>query len=239
MSRLRGLSKFHVSNSTLGLLTQDLDSVVDTVNCLQLVAHQILITSSSELRLFSAFSVWIRQEIDVQSVGASTLEAAEKDLNVDHASALEYIQGAMMQSQLAKIFALQEQSSQGPRLDLVAEDRSLFDLYKRELANATKGDLHAGQLPGLETLINHLESQCTTIFGRVAETQKRNVRFGSPICLGKGVPKAHDMRMTPKVRQLDYCIAKQYTDSTLKECWQNGCVRLACGSGTQGQEVSR
>lgn len=199
VSRLRGLSRFQLSNANLGLSTQELDNVLDTVNCLQLMAHQILITSGSELRQFLAFSAWLRQEIDIQASDASMAESAEKDVNIDHASTLEYIQGAMTRSQLTSFFNLEARAGEKPPWDLAAEGRSLFELYKRGLLNASREDSSASRLPTLDALMKHLDTQCNAVFNRIAETQRRSVRLGAPIYLQKGVPSCMDIRMLHEV----------------------------------------
>ncbi len=203
VSRLRGLSRFQDSNATLGLSTQELDNILDTVNCVQLLAHHILICAGSELRQFAAFSAWLRQEIELQSADASSTsvnEAADKDFNIDHTSTLEYIQGAMMQSQLVSYLDMQSQGDRKPQWDLSAEGRSLFDAYKRELKDLSKGIIMQKQLPGLEELISHLDSQCNLVFARIAETQRRNVRLGTPISLGTYIPVCMDLRIIIEVR---------------------------------------
>ncbi len=193
VSRLRGLSKFQVSNVTLGLATQELDNMIDTVNCLQLVAHRILIATGSELRQFQEFSAWLRQEIDTQANDQRSLEPPERDTNIDHVSILEYIQGPMTQSQLINLFNLRGEGDASLQWDLAAEGRSLFELYKREYRNNSDGDSYAKRLPGLDALVKHLNAQCETVFSRIAETQRRNVRFGSPIDVGVGIPECMDM----------------------------------------------
>ena len=199
VSRLRGLSRFQLSNANLGLSTQELDNVLETVNCLQLMSHQILITSGSELRQFLAFSAWLRQEIDIQTSDASMAESAEKDVNIDHASTLEYIQGAMTRSQLIGFLNVEAHAEEKPPWDLAEEGRSLFELYKRELLNASKEDSSASRLPTLDALMKHLDTQCNAVFNRIAETQRRSVRFGAPVHLQKGVPSCMDMRMLHEV----------------------------------------
>ena len=202
MSRLRGLSKFQSSKASFGLSTQELDNVLDTVSCLQLLAHHVLITASSELSQFSAFSAWLRQEIETQSAetSVSTIqEVNERDVHIDHASTLEYIQGAMKQSRLVELFNLAQMADGKPQWDIAAEGRSLYELYKRNLCRSSKPNLPAKQLPGLDALLAHLEIQCNAVFHGIAETQTRNVRFGSNVNLGGGNPECIDMRMLLEV----------------------------------------
>ena len=199
VSRLRGLSRFQLSNANLGLSTVEFDNVLDTVNCLQLMAHQILITSGSELRQFLAFSAWLRDAIDVQASDASVAESAEKDIDVDYANTLDYIQGAMTQSQLFSFFNLESRAEEKNPWDLAAEGRSLFELYKQGLQNANMRDSSTRKLPTLNALMKHLDTQCNAIFIRIAEMQRRSVRFGAPVYLQQGVPSCVDMTMFPEV----------------------------------------
>lgn len=200
MSRLRGLSKFQASNVALGLSTQELDSILDTVFCLQLVAHRTVIAAGSELRQFQAFSGWLRQEIDTQATDPGSSETIEKDINVDHANTLAYIEGPMMQSKLIGLFNLRDEGDTSSQWDLAAEGRSLFELYKKEYNSNVNGDPSTKRLPGLEALVTHLDAQCEAVFNRIAETQRRNVRFGNPAPVGEGTPTCKDMMTMVEVR---------------------------------------
>ena len=197
VSRLRGLSRFQLSNASLGLSTTEFDNILDTIDCLQLVAHQILRISGSELRQFNAFSAWLRQEIDIQASDASMAEFADVDLNIDHASALEYIQGAMTLSQLTSFFNLDAQGEEKSPTKLAAEGRSLFELYKLQKAGTEESS--AGRFPTLDALMKYLDTQCNAVFNGIAETQRRSVRFGAPVYLQKGTPSCMDMRMVREV----------------------------------------
>lgn len=126
-------------------------------------------------------------------------EPNEKDANIDHASTLEYIRGAMLKSRLNEYFNGQVQSIKKSQWDLAAQGRSLFELYKRELNDSTANVPVEQQLPGLDALIAHLDTQCKLVFAKIAETQRRNVRFGSVVSLGKGIPACMDMRMLVEV----------------------------------------
>ena len=201
-SRLRGLAKFQVSNRYLGLTIQHLDNLIDTVSCLQLIAHQILIISGSEMRHFQAFSAWLRQEIDNQASDASNLESLESGMTIDHTSTLEYIQGAMARSALSQYIDLQDSSCQGNRWDLAAEEGSLFKLYSTELNRKTLHDEQAEQLPRLDAVISQLDTQCNAVFRKIAETQRRNIRIGPPVLLSKSTPDIIDMKMLPEVVHL-------------------------------------
>lgn len=163
------------------------------------MAHQILLTSGLEYRQFLAFSVWLRQEIDVQASDASAADSSDIDVNVDHVNTLEYIQGAMTQSQLTNFFNLEAPAKEQTPWDLATEGRSLFDLYRRGLQNASNENSSASRLPTLDALMKYLDTQCNAIFNRIAETQRRSVRFGAPVYLQNGLPSCMDTRMLHEV----------------------------------------
>ena len=202
LSRLRGLSKFQDSSAALGLSTQELDNVLDTTACLQLLAHHVLIAAGSELRGFAAFSAWLKYEIEAQSTepgSSAAQEASERDPNIDHVSTLDYIRGPMKQSHLFALFNMSPSAQERPQWDLNAEGRSLSELYKRELKTIGESDPPERQLPGLDALIGHLHSQCRSVFAGIAANQKRNIRLGSPVRLGQAIPESVDMRMLAAV----------------------------------------
>lgn len=215
VSRLRGLSKFQESNKALGLSTQELEALISTANTLQLLAHHILIAANSELRQFTAFSAWLRREIEVQSTEPSATslhDSIENDVNIDHMSTLDYLQGPMLRSRLADFFNIHMPNDTRPKWDLAAEGSSLYEIYKKEIKLSNPSTLAGRQIPGLNALITHLGAQCNMVFTRIAETQRRHVRFGAPIPLGKGIPKCLDMRMAIKVRKnpIDLYFSKAY-----------------------------
>lgn len=205
VSRLRGLSKFQDSNATLGLSTQELNNVLDTVNCVQLLAHNILLSTGSELRQFLAFSTWLRCEIETQSADPTSVsaeEAAEKENHIDHAKVLEYIEGAMTKSRLLQFFDVQTPVEVRSSCDLAADGTSLYEMYKQERQRSQQGQSPRSKLPGLKELSTHLGAKCELIFKRIAETQRRNVMFGTPVPLeeyGSNAPRGNDMRMVVEV----------------------------------------
>ena len=200
ISRLRGLSKFQDSNLPLGLSTLELDDILDTVNSLQLVSHKILVFSCSKTRQFYAFSSWLRQEIETQATdpaSAAAQEAAEKDNNIDYARTLEYIQDETNESRLFRFLGLRDDNDSQQSLD--AEGRSIYEFYKKGLSEKNRKTPTPKPLPGLTSLVAHLDKKCSSVFNRIAETQRRNVRLGAPIEIGGDLPFCLDMRMVKEV----------------------------------------
>lgn len=172
---------------------------------MQLLAHNILLSAGSELRQFLAFSTWLRCEIETQSAdptSASAEDAVEKDNHIDHAKVLEYIEGAMTESRLLRFFDIRTPVDVRSSWDLAADGTSLYEMNKREHQRSKQGQPPRSKLPGLQELSTHLGAQCEMIFKRIAETQRRNVMFGSPVTLeehGSNVPSGKDMRMVVEV----------------------------------------
>ena len=174
--------------------------MLDSVSCLQLVSHQLLRSTDSELQQFGAFSAWLRHEIEKQAADPTSVtaqEIAEKDLNFDHASILEYIQGAMTQNRVAVYSG--KSTDDESRRNLNVEGGHLFDLYRKHLHHSLDSHSPKKPLPGLDGLIDHVQKQSTSLFERIAETQRRNVHFGAPTLLGVGNSACTDIRMVDEV----------------------------------------
>ncbi|KAL8859915.1 MAG: hypothetical protein Q9178_003748 [Gyalolechia marmorata] len=205
ISRLRGLSRFQSSDYSLGLSTLELDNMLDSVNCLQLLAHQLLKCAVSELHQFAAFSTWLRHEIEKQAAdptSASAQEIAEKDMSFDHSSILEYIQGAMQHTQMLAYTA--NEGDGGRPGDLEAEGGLLFELYKKQMNNDSNGPRSQRQLPGIAGLLKHFEKQSGVFFEHISETQRRNIQIGVPTSLGVGDPTCADARMVDEVGRTSF-----------------------------------
>lgn len=194
LSRLIGISKFHKLNHILGLETRDLQEVVETLDCLHLLSHSILTKTTYELQQFMEFARWLRHEIDIQTAEpmSQTLEELlEKSDLIDHATTLEYIEGALTKS------SLRQYISSTPGTGTTAGDAykrisdgeklSFYQAFKNTLAteedeksgdrnnSSNKTDSSRPALPQLNDLIARLESQCGKVFGKIALTQRRSI----------------------------------------------------------------
>ena len=164
----------------------------------------MLIYAGAELRQFTAFSSWLRHEIESQATDPMSLTAddlADKDAHLDFPQILEYIQGAMQHSALFELFGLQSSSDERPEWDVRQESGSIYARYKKEVKEMRQGTRPATKLPGLAALIERLSKQCKVVFTRIAETQKRKVRFGDAVSLGELSSSCYDSRMIVYVRQ--------------------------------------
>ena len=208
VSRLRGLSKFEESRVALDLETSELDLVFDTISCLQLLCHTILIYTGQELRQFSAFSSWLRQEIETQAtdpLSSTAEENADKDMMPNYHQILEYVQGAMQHSKLYELLNIRHSNENPAKLEVMEDHNLLYNRYKVEVKKIRQGKRRENALRGLESLVGRLHRQCKTMFQRTAAAQGRKVRFGNLVDVGKNVTQ-FDMRTIPRVRSIFYSL---------------------------------
>ncbi|KAI9675657.1 MAG: hypothetical protein M1817_001024 [Caeruleum heppii] len=186
VSRLRGLSKCQETTGIFGLNTRHLNHIFDVLDCLALLTHNILKYASLELRQFAAFSTWLRREIEVQATEASSVEeAAEKDLALDYAKVLAYIQGPMTQSRLTPLLLrdapLEEATKHRPEEWVPL----LYDDFKKAMKELTMEDPADQEPQNFAGLMKHLHKRCGVVFDEIAEDQQRNVMVGAPLVLSE------------------------------------------------------
>ncbi|OKL64108.1 hypothetical protein UA08_01046 [Talaromyces atroroseus] len=191
LSRLIGISKFQKLNHILGLETPDLQEVVGTLDCLHLLSHSILTKSSRELFQFTEFAKWLRHEIDIQGAEpmSQTLEElVEKSDFIDHATTLDYIEGALTKSSLRRYISSGPKSTpastESKKTASSEGNLSYYQAFKDMLAAEenehsrdykNKTETSRPDLPKLNDLIARLELQCGKVFGQIALTQKRSI----------------------------------------------------------------
>ncbi|KAJ9314359.1 hypothetical protein DTO271D3_5336 [Paecilomyces variotii] len=197
LSRLTGLSKFQKLSGVLGLETKDLNAIVETVDCLYLLSHKILLYTNEELEQFLAFSKWLRHEIDIQSAEpmSQTLEELlEKSDMIDHQRTLKYIRGAMTKSALqdfiqpAPGLGIRPAPSTAGRWAPSDQSGSFYEEYKKLLAQQSKQHRESQsdgrlELPKLHDLTSRLGLQCDKVFAQIALTQRRGILHRSPLAL--------------------------------------------------------
>ena len=200
LSRLVGLSKFHKLTDVLGLDTSKLNAIVETLDCLHLLAHRILNHANEELGQFTAFSRWLRHEILI--LGSEPLsqtwdELLEKRDLFDVPPTVKYITGALRKSllrnfirQLPMIGVPQVPTPSTDKWLPDGHDRSFYDTFK-DLLNQQKqvqeegGDGTSVDAPKLNDLTRRLGIQFEKVFADIALTQRRGILHRSPITLHK------------------------------------------------------
>jgi anaphase-promoting complex subunit 4 len=195
LSRLIGLSKFHKICGVLGLETSDLNAIVETLDCLHLLAHHILINANEELSQFNSFSRWLRHEIDMQSAEpmSQTLEELmEKTDMVEYPQTLKYIRGALTKSKLRDFIqqlpllgfarpAPDDSNKWAP----TGHDRSFYDTFKKLLEqNSQAVEAEApSEPPKMSDLTKRLGLQFEKVFGQIGQTQRRGILHRSSLVL--------------------------------------------------------
>jgi anaphase-promoting complex subunit 4 len=202
LSRLIGLSKFQKLSEVLGLETSDLNAIVETLDCLHLLAHQIIITANEELTQFHAFSRWLRHQIEMLSAEpmSQTLEELmEKTDLVEYPLTLKYIRGALTKSSLRNYiqqlpmmgFARPPPPSEDNWAPTDGDTRSFYDKFKKLLNQQIKAsaDAEPVELPKLNNLTKRLGLQFEKVFSQIAVTQKRGILHRSPLTLHRECDK--------------------------------------------------
>ncbi|KAG9244129.1 anaphase-promoting complex, cyclosome, subunit 4-domain-containing protein [Calycina marina] len=187
LSRFSGIARFQGSNDGAGFTSQQISQIMDTVACLHLVASKILMQVVDELELFTAFSAWLRYEIDrlaSDSSNSSNEDANDKEASIDHGKVLLYLQTVMLSSPLAAYFVEPRNKMFSDFVDPARIDGSLFSLLDKEIQKHEKGLPCKETLLQLDSLCAHLTEQASAIFHQIAESEKRNVLFGEPYDLG-------------------------------------------------------
>ncbi|KAL4785877.1 anaphase-promoting complex, cyclosome, subunit 4-domain-containing protein [Aspergillus varians] len=195
LSRLIGLSKFQKLSEVLGLETSDLNAIVETLDCLHLLAHHIIISTNEELTQFHSFSRWLRHQIDLLSAEpmSQTLEELmEKTDLVEYPLTLKYIRGALSKSALRNFvqqlpmmgFAKPATAPSDDRwAPTKGDNRSFYDMFKKLLDQQSQAaqDANPVELPKLNDLTRRLGLQFEKVFSQIAVTQRRGILHRSPL----------------------------------------------------------
>jgi anaphase-promoting complex subunit 4 len=180
LSRFAGLAKFQGTNDTVGFTTQQISLIMDTVACLHLISSKILIQVVDELDLFTAFSGWVRYEIDRLASDSSASpedDKVEKEASIDHSKVLLYLQTTMTTSPLAMYFDDSLLDNHNNDWKNAEQGLPMYDLLDKQLQKQERGVPYLKTLPRVELLCKFLARQASIIFGQIAEAEKRNVLF--------------------------------------------------------------
>ena len=203
LSRFAGVAKFQGTNDAAGFTIHQMNLLMDTIACLHLVSSKILMQVIDELDLFVAFSNWIRYEIDrLASDSSNTPEddKVEKEASIDHSKVLLYLQTAMTTSPLAMYFDDSQPEEHDNSWKNAEQGLPMFDLLDKQLRKQERGVSYLKTLPRVDLLCKYLVDQASTIFGQIAEAEKRNVLFGKVYEVGVIDSLGPvDMRMSEKV----------------------------------------
>ncbi|KAK0711407.1 anaphase-promoting complex, cyclosome, subunit 4-domain-containing protein [Lasiosphaeris hirsuta] len=181
LSRLLGIARFHDSRESIGFTSAQISKLMDIVSCLTVVAHKVLLCVMDELDHFTAFSVWLRMEIDKQASSTINEDLTEKEANMDNAKVLAYIQRYLVSSPLALYFDEVTKEDYAKDQELTEAGPSLLELLDKQLKRQEAGQPFMRALPHIDFLVNYLTNRANTVFQDIAEAEKRSVRFGQAV----------------------------------------------------------
>jgi anaphase-promoting complex subunit 4 len=200
LSRLEGLSRFQKAATVLGLDLRTLKTVRETVDCLNLLGHDLLKVVGKELREFSAFLKWLRLETEVQGleVGSERAEELREGSDaIEYRVILNYVSGAMRQSGTLKYLrqtATERETENSSTRPPASDDSGYYEAYKKARKSPGAGHM----MPKLDDLVIRLKSQCAAVFETIADTLRKSI-LNSYICdLSKGCDsEVMDLRIIP------------------------------------------
>ncbi|RDL40755.1 WD40 repeat-like protein [Venustampulla echinocandica] len=187
LSRFSGIAKFQSPNETVGFSSHQISLIIDTLACLHLLSSKILVQVVDELDLFSAFSLWLRNEIDRLASDSSDSpkeDDLEKEASIDHSKVLLYLQTCMTTSPLEVYFGGSTPDDYSSSWNQAEQGLPMFDILDKQLQKQEAGLPFMRALPRVELVCKHLTGQAKAIFDQIAEAEKRNVLFGKAQLVG-------------------------------------------------------
>lgn len=170
---------------------------MDVIDCLTLLGHKILLVVMDELEHFTAFSTWMRFQIDrLNSSSQEKHELTEKEATMDNAKVLTYLQRYLMHSPLHTFFDEIDKEDHANDWKRTEDAPRLLDLLDAQLKKHETGHKAMKALPHVEFLVDLADFWSNRIFKDIAEAKKRSVRLGKPVRLtiGRKIDN-FDMRM--------------------------------------------
>ncbi|KYK55848.1 hypothetical protein DCS_07813 [Drechmeria coniospora] len=185
LSRLRGLAQFHNSRSDIGFSVAQITRVLDIISCLTLVGHKILTYVMDELESFTAFSTWLRLQID-RLASSSGGELNEKEATIDCTKVIAYIERYLTGSPLDVFFDEVSENDYAEGWKHCDDGFDLLDMLNEQLNKCEEGQPSMRALYHVKFLVDCVTKWSNRIFQDIANAKKRSVRFGKPIRLSVG-----------------------------------------------------
>uniref|UniRef100_A0A0D2XZN0 Anaphase-promoting complex subunit 4 n=1 Tax=Fusarium oxysporum (strain Fo5176) TaxID=660025 RepID=A0A0D2XZN0_FUSOF len=172
--------------------------LMDIVQCLQLIGHKVLINVMDELDSFTAFSTWLRFQIDrLASSSSASEELTEKEATMDIAKVLSYIENYLIDSPLRLFFDKMTREDYEADWAHIEGGPTLLHVLDQALVKWENGQPSMKALPRVEFLVSYATNWANRTFKGIAEAKRRSVRLGNPIRLSAGRVVSHrDMRMS-------------------------------------------
>ncbi|KAG5928116.1 hypothetical protein E4U42_001226 [Claviceps africana] len=197
VSRLRGLTQFYDDRDDIGFSAAQISRLFEIIGCLSLVGHKILSNVMDELESFSAFSSWLRFQIDrFVSSSTATDDLTEKEATMNTSRVLTYIERYLTCSPVDVFFDEISQQDWQQDWNHMEDGLALLPLLDVQLKKQEAGKMSRRALQHVEFLVSYFTTWSNGIFNGIAEAKKRSVRFGPPLKLSIGQPiTTMDLRM--------------------------------------------
>lgn len=206
LSRLLGIARFHDARESIGFTAVQIRGILDLVSCLTTVSHNILANVMDELEYFAAFSTWLRLEIDQLASSTTSEDLTEKEVTIDHAKVMVYIQRYLVKSPLAVYFDEIAKDDYAKDLELAETGSSLVDLLDKQLKKCEAGTPYMKALPNVGFLVEYLGKRADRVFRDIAEAEKRGVRFGQATEIAvRGKIWKHDVHVCSGKTSVSVC----------------------------------
>lgn len=150
-----------------------------------------------ELQHFSAFSAWLRFQIDqLGGPGTGVEELTDKEAMMDHTKVLTYIERYLTNSPLDIFLNEITKEDYDSDWNFIDDGPTLLDVLDKQLKKHEAGQPGMKALPHVDFLVNYATTWSNKIFSSIAEAKRRSVRFGRPVKLSIGKPITKmDMKM--------------------------------------------
>ncbi|OBT77980.1 hypothetical protein VF21_04329 [Pseudogymnoascus sp. 05NY08] len=182
LSRLHGLARYHHPRTPLGFSPSQIKELLDTVAALNLAATRVLSVTVGEVEGWAAFGGWVRGEIDRLAAGESAASDDDKEAaTVPTAKILEYIQGSLTASPLARFFTPIDADAVEAHTAALESTTPLFPIMATALNAPDASNPFHTALPNIASLTAHLATQAKAVSSGIADAEKRNVQFGTAV----------------------------------------------------------
>lgn len=192
LTNLKGLAQYHEDSTVFNVPLSSFGVIINTIRCMRLLAHHVLVYASEEQRQFSTFSKWLRHEIDIHATdpeSASAEETAEKDIGVDYSQLVAYIQGAMSESKLDPFVWIQDDPPAIPAHPEMYDDvKKVLGLFQNNL----DGDR---EVLNLQSHFDEWKRHNRILVDQITSHQRGNISMDTGLVLEESNLSSWDIRM--------------------------------------------
>lgn len=153
-----------------------------------------------ELEHFTAFSTWLRFQIDRLATSSLSDELTEKEATMDTSKVLTYIERYLTSSPLSMFFDEVAKEDYTADWEHIENGLGLLDVLDQQLKKQESAQPGMKALTHADFLVDYATTWSNSLFKDIAEAKKRSVRFGKPVKLSLGHPITHKEIRTCKTK---------------------------------------